>query len=67
MYEMKSPISNARLRNGGRVMVTAESEWRGGGVVTAWQLWLYDLKKHRSKQRREENESEVKKRRKKIV
>nr|VDC90819.1 unnamed protein product [Brassica rapa] len=27
----------ARLRNGGRVMVTAETEWQGAGVVTAWQ------------------------------
>ena len=27
----------ARLGNGGRVMVMAESEWRGGGVVMAWQ------------------------------
>ncbi|KAG5376860.1 hypothetical protein IGI04_041456 [Brassica rapa subsp. trilocularis] len=32
-----SHVVIARLRNGGRVMVTAESEWQGAGVVTAWQ------------------------------
>ncbi|KAH0915622.1 hypothetical protein HID58_030068 [Brassica napus] len=32
-----SHVVIARLINGGRVMVRAETEWQGAGVVTAWQ------------------------------